>query len=148
MPFHLLPERLRSPVAVQFIKYGLVGALNTGLTIGLYALLLAAGVWYVLAYVLAYAVGIVNGYLMNRAWTFVAERTHFATAVRYFAVQGGGLALSTGVVYLAVDVGGLSKILGQIVAIAAAVITTFFANRWWTFAARHHRRSAEAPSVS
>jgi putative flippase GtrA len=76
----------------------------------------------------------------------MAEHTHFGTAMRYFAVQGGGLALSTGVVYLAVDVGGLNKILGQIVAIAAAVVTTFFANRWWTFAARHHR-SAEARSV-
>jgi putative flippase GtrA len=55
------------------------------------------------------------------------------TPVRWFVVQGCGLALNEGLLYLYVDELGLDKLLGQALAIAAVTVSTFLVNRAWTF---------------
>ena len=57
--------------ARQFLKFGLVGVLNTGVQyvvfVGLFRLL---GVPMLLASGIGYCAGIVNSYFLNRIWTF------------------------------------------------------------------------------
>ncbi|HEX2016523.1 MAG TPA: GtrA family protein [Solirubrobacteraceae bacterium] len=125
---------LRSPIVAQFVKYGVVGIVNTLLSVALIVLGDRLGVWHIAAYAVAYGVGAINGYVVNRRWTFQASAPHSRLAVRYFVVQGAALLASTGLVYLLVDVAGMQHVLGQLIAIATAVTGGFFANRWWTFA--------------
>jgi len=54
----------------QFIKFAIVGGLNSLLSVVTYALLLVVGVWYVAATVAAYGVAMAVGYTLNRRWTF------------------------------------------------------------------------------
>jgi len=124
---------LRTPLVAQFLKYGVVGLANTLLSVALIVLGDAIGFWHIAAYAVAYAVGAINGYLVNRRWTFRASAPHSQLAVRYFVVQGGALVASTALVYLLVDLAGLERVLGQLIAIATAVTGGFFANRRWTF---------------
>ena len=56
---------------MQFVKFGIVGVSNTLLAFAVYTLLLKVfGVWYVAASGIGFAVGAVNGFLLNRRWTF------------------------------------------------------------------------------
>jgi putative flippase GtrA len=125
------------PIAAQFVKFGIVGISNTLLAFAVYTLLLKVfGVWYLAASAIGFAVGAVNGFLLNRRWTFREHVGDALTPVRWFVVQGCGLLVNLGLVYLFVQEVGLDKLLGQACATAVVVVATFFANRSWTFRMR------------
>lgn len=125
---------LKMPVVVQFVKFGLVGVSNTLIALTVYTLLLKAlGVWYVAASALGFAVGAVNGFLWNRAWTFKGHRGDALTPVRWFVVQGCGLLANSGLIFLFVDGAGIDKLLAQGLTLVVVTVLTFFVNRAWTF---------------
>jgi putative flippase GtrA len=122
------------PLVLQFVKFGVVGVSNTLIFLLVYTLLLnVLGVWYVAASGIGFAVGAINGFLWNRAWTFRGHVGDALTPVRWFVVQTSGLLVNLGLVYLFVDGVGLGKLEGQAVTIVIVTVLTFLANRAWTF---------------
>jgi putative flippase GtrA len=132
-----LPRKLSAtnrPVLVQFVKFGIVGVSNTLLTFIVYTLLLKVfGVWYLAASALGFAVGATNGFLLNRRWTFREHVGDTLTPVRWAVVQGCGLGINEGLLYLLVHDGRVDKLLAQALATVVVTLSTFFANRAWTF---------------
>jgi putative flippase GtrA len=120
-------------MVVQFVKFGIVGVSNTLLFFAVYTLLLKLGVWYLAASGIGFTVGAVNGFLLNRRWTFAGHVGDALTPVRWTVVQGCGLLLNLALVAGCVEVLGLDKFLGQAIAIGVVVVVTFLANRAWTF---------------
>ena len=119
---------------VQFAKFVLVGVSNTLITFVVYTLLLKVfGVWYLAASAIGFVAGAVNGFLLNRRWTFRGHVGDALTPVRWAIVQGCGLALNEGLLYLWVAQIGEDKLVGQALAIAIVTTLTFVANRAWTF---------------
>jgi putative flippase GtrA len=97
--------------------------------------LLAISTPYVLAAFLGFAVGALNGYILNRRWTFAARDTTRAR-VLYVAVQAVG-AVSTSLLVLFLHEGaGIGKVGAYLLAIPPVTICMFLANRTWTFADR------------
>jgi putative flippase GtrA len=129
-----LLARVAHPVAVQFVKFGIVGVSNTLLTFAVYTLLLKVfGVWYLAASAIGFVVGATNGFLLNRRWTFSEHVGDSLTPVRWGVVQGCGLGLNLGLLFLFVHEAGLDELIAQAFATVAVTVTTFFANRAWTF---------------
>jgi putative flippase GtrA len=123
-----------APVLVQFVKFGIVGVSNTLLTFVVYTVLLKVfGVWYVAASGIGFAAGAVNGFLLNRRWTFREHVGDALTPVRWAIVQTCGLGLNLGLVYLFVHGLGMDELVGQIPTTAIVTVLTFAANRSWTF---------------
>jgi putative flippase GtrA len=128
--------RLRSPVLVQFIKFGIVGVSNTLLTLVVYTVLLKVfGVWYLAASAIGFIAGATNGFLLNRRWTFRDHVGDALTPVRWAIVQSAGLAVDELMLYVLVHDAKLDKLLAQVCATAVVTVTTFFVNRAWTFRA-------------
>ena len=128
-----LPQR-GAPLLGQFIKFGIVGISNTLLTFAVYTLLLKVfGVWYLAASAIGFGAGTVNSFLLNRRWTFRGHVGDALTPVRWTVVQCSGLGLNEGLLYLFVHDARLDKLLAQAFATAVVTVTTFFANRAWTF---------------
>jgi putative flippase GtrA len=122
---------------MQFVKFGLVGVSNTVLTFLVYTLLLKGfGVWYLAASAIGFAVGATNGFLLNRRWTFREHVGDNLTPVRWAIVQGCGLAINEGLLYLFVNDASLDKLIAQALATVVVTVSTFFANRAWTFRMR------------
>lgn len=135
---------LRTPLLVQFAKFGLVGVSNTLITLLVYTLLLQVlGLWYVAASAIGFAVGAVNGFLWNRSWTFRGHTGDALTPVRWFVVQGCGLLVNSGLVYAFVDGARVGKLPGQGLTIVIVTVLTFIANRSWTFRAASPTALAE-----
>ncbi len=125
---------LSMPLILQFVKFGIVGVSNTVISFAVYILILKAfGVWYVAASGIGFAVGAINGFLWNRAWTFRGHVGDALTPVRWFVVQSCGLLVNLALVYVFVDGVGLGKLTGQAATIAIVTVLTFFVNRAWTF---------------
>jgi putative flippase GtrA len=126
--------RLKAPVLVQFIKFGIVGVSNTLLTLVVYTVLLKVfGVWYLAASAIGFIAGATNGFLLNRRWTFRDHVGDALTPVRWAIVQGAGLAVDELMLYVLVHDAKLDKLLAQVCATAFVTVTTFFVNRAWTF---------------
>jgi putative flippase GtrA len=121
-------------VLVQFVKFGIVGISNTLLTFIVYTLLLKVfGVWYIAASAIGFVVGAINGFLLNRRWTFAGHVGDAFTPVRWAVVQTGGLALNLGLLYVLVNDAGVDKLIAQALATVAVTVSTFIVNRAWTF---------------
>ena len=124
----------RAPLLVQFLKFGTVGVSNTLITFIVYGLLLKVfGVWYLAASAVGFIAGATNGFLLNRRWTFRGHVGDALTPVRWAIVQTCGLGINEGLLYLFVHDARLDKLLAQVFATGVVTVTTFFANRAWTF---------------
>ena len=88
-----LPDRLSGPVVAQFVKFGIVERGEHAARVRrLYgAAEEVFGVWYLAASAIGFALGAVNGFLLNRRWTFRGHVGDALTPVRWFVVQGCGL---------------------------------------------------------
>jgi putative flippase GtrA len=125
---------LNAPMLVQFVKFGIVGVSNTLLTLVVYTVLLKVfGVWYLAASGIGFVVGAVNGFLLNRRWTFREHVGDALTPVRWAVVQTCGLGVNEALLYLFVHDARLDELLAQVFASAVVTVTTFLVNRAWTF---------------
>jgi putative flippase GtrA len=140
-------RHVRAPVVLQFVKFGTVGVSNTLLTFLVYTLLLKVfGVWYLAASAIGFAVGAVNGFLLNRRWTFRGHVGDALTPLRWTVVQTSGLGLNEALLYMWVAGVGLDKLVAQAFATGIVTIVTFLANRAWTF--RTHPAHADADAAT
>lgn len=129
-----LAGRIAPPVLVQFVKFGVVGVANTLLTFAVYTLLLKVfGVWYLAASAIGFVVGTINSFLLNRRWTFREHVGDALTPVRWAVVQCCGLGINEGLLWVFVHQAQLDKLVAQALATAVVTVSTFFANRAWTF---------------
>ncbi len=117
----------------QFARFVAVGVSNTLVSFALYTALILAATPYWAAGAIAFAAGSVNGYVLNRRWTFdVADS--IAARTRYVAVQLCGLGATSGLLWLLVSDAGFDRIAAYVLAIPVVTIATFLANRNWAFA--------------
>jgi putative flippase GtrA len=121
-------------LAAQVCRFGLVGAINTALTLGAYALLVLVGVPGPVAGALGWAVGAANGYRLNRGWTFRSALRGVTPAARYVAVQALGAGLDALGIWLVVGHAGLPRFEGEIAILPAVTLVTFTLCRGWVFA--------------
>jgi putative flippase GtrA len=129
------PEGIDRGVAVrQLIRFGVVGCANTVLSWCAYALLAWLGVHYLLASAIAWILGALNSYLLNRRWTFRSRARHAPEVVRFALVQGGGLALDVMLLDALTRDAGVQHLLAQALVYPATMIATFLLSRHWAFA--------------
>ena len=127
----------RTALLIQFVKFGVVGISNTLITLVVYTVLLKVfGVWYLAASAIGFAAGAVNGFLLNRRWTFRGHVGDAFTPVRWGIVQSCGLGINEALLYVFVHHAHIDKLLAQVCATVVVTITTFFVNRAWTFRAQ------------
>jgi putative flippase GtrA len=124
----------RPALAAQAIRFLIVGATNTALTLGAYALLVLAGVPGPVAAALGWTLGAINGYRLNRGWTFRSALRGVSPAVRYIAVQALGAGLDALGVWIVVGHGHLPRLEGEIAILPGVTLLTFALCRSWVFA--------------
>jgi putative flippase GtrA len=122
----------RDGVVRQFSRFALVGLSNTAVSFVAYAILIAIGVFYSAAGALAFMLGALNGYILNRRWTFSASDS-VSAQLRYVVVQAAGLGATVGLLWLFVAYAGIDRLAAYPITIPTVTIATFLANRNWTF---------------
>lgn len=135
---------LKQKTLRQFIKFAVVGAINS---------LVDWGVFYPLKIVLpgvftnlnlqtvkqiakgiSFIISALSSYAMNRKWTFRSTRTDVGReALKFLVVATGGFLINNTTFYLVTALLGWRDIFGLIVATAAATMWNFVLNKKWTF---------------
>lgn len=121
-------------ILTQFIKYGLIGIINTLLTISIIWILTH---WFNLseysANIIGYGVGITNSFIWNRKWTFSSKSkvsTAFLTFIIIFVFT---YLLQLGALYLLLNNTTINAFACQIISMCVYTATNFPLNRYITF---------------
>ncbi|HZU40986.1 MAG TPA: GtrA family protein [Solirubrobacteraceae bacterium] len=139
LPFHARVREgvLRPHNWFQLIRFGAVGATGYVVNLAVFAFCVhLARIDYHVAAVIAFVVSVVNNFWLNRHWTFAAKQDHpLQQAVRFFAVSLLAFGFSYAVLVALVDGAGVSKVVAQALAIAAATPLSFIGQKLWSFKA-------------
>jgi putative flippase GtrA len=127
------------PALLQWLRFAAVGATNTLLSWCVYAGLVRLGVHYLAASGLAFGVGAVNSYALNRRWTFRSHGRPMPEALRFGVVQGLGLGIDVCLLYVVVHGAGIPHLIAQALVFPVASAVTFLLSRHWAFATARAR---------
>lgn len=115
----------QGPIAGEFGRFLIVGAVNTAVTYALYLLLLDSAA-YLFAYSLAYVAGIVVSYFLNARFVFRAKPA-INSALRFPFVYVAQYLLGAAVLWICVEWLGVRRELGLAFSIAVTIPITYAA---------------------
>ncbi len=135
----------------QGVRYAVVGAVvGAASNFVLYAAYLgltAVGVGPKSAMTVLYAYGILQTYLLNKAWTFQQNGVKLRGFRRYHYEYLASYVLNIGVLYLFVDRLGMPHRIVQGIAIIGIAVLLFVAQRSWVFPDARHRQPTVVEST-
>lgn len=118
----------------SFVRFAIVG---TGSNAALYVAYLgmtALGVGPKTAMTIAFALGVVVTFALNRAWSFRSRREPGGAFARYVLTYVAGYALNFAALVLLVDVAGYRHELVQGLMVVVVAVVMFLLQRHWVFA--------------
>ena len=122
-------------LCVQFIKFGIVGASNTAISLAIYY----AFIWidsdlYMLGNAVGFVISVANAFFWSRRYVFKDSRESFwNTLLKSYLAYGGSFLLAAGLLYVQVEWLGVSKLIAPIVNLLVTVPLNFIVNKFWTF---------------
>ena len=118
----------------KFIKFGLVGVLNTLINWIIFAVLNFVGVYYIVANVIAYAIATANSYIWNSKWVFKYNgKDKKETTIKFIILNLIGLALNTAILYFLVDILLFNKLIGLVITTVIVMVINYIVNKIWVF---------------
>lgn len=117
----------------EFIKFGIVGVSNTLITFLVYNILLKLGVNYLVANVIGYICGMINGFIWSKKWVFKVEDESKMYFVKFALVNLLSLAVSTGLLMILVKQLSLNSTVAQLITTCITVVINYLLNKVWTF---------------
>lgn len=129
-------------IVIQFIKFSLVGVLNTAIHYAVFfALFKFFGIYYLLASGIGYFTGLVNSFILNRKWTFQKGKdSDWSEFLKFLLVNFGSLLVNLFSLKYSVLLTGIRPEFGQLAAICLSTAANFLGNKFWTF--RHVEKVA------
>ncbi|MBU0731576.1 GtrA family protein [Patescibacteria group bacterium] len=135
-----MPESLYQkykPLLGQFIRFALIGILNTGIDYVIYLVLTRYVEWFdenkVVATSIAFIVAATNSYFLNKIWTFRDKSRQVGRQyIKFFAVSLVGFGLNAIIFYFLLRL-GLFDIFAKILTTGVVLFWNFLANKFWTF---------------
>ena len=118
----------------QFVKFGVVGCINTATSLLIYYVLLFFNIQYLLASISGYIFSSVVGFILNKFWVFQAKGTKtLQETIRYYIVYGCALLMNLTIMYLQVDILLISDKIAPLITLCVTVPFNFIMSRVWVF---------------
>lgn len=118
----------------QFIKFSLVGIINTLASLFMYYFLISLNLNYIAANITSYFVSSLIGFFLSKAWVFKAkEQNTFSSAMKYYIVYGVSLVINVSCMYFWVELLHISKIVAPLLTMCITVPFNYILSKLWTF---------------
>lgn len=133
-------KELWNRIGIQFVKFGLVGASNTVVSLITYYIVVFLGGYYLFANAMGFVTGTLNAYWWNSHFVFQKEARQSGTGVKAllksFLSYGATFLLSSALLYLQVQLLGISEMIAPVVNVMITTPLNFVLNKLWIFARR------------
>jgi len=117
----------------MFIKFIIVGVINTLLNLLTMSIFLNLGFFYLFSSVLGFVVGAFSGFTINFFWTFSNKFNFYQKFLKYFSIQVLNLFLTVLIVFLMVSQLSVHALISQSLAIIITTFTNYFLSRKLVF---------------
>lgn len=117
----------------KFLKFGAVGIVNTLITIGSFTLFVYLGVNYILANFMAYILGMINSFFLNKNWVFQTKTNHISIVIKFIFVNLITLGINTLFLYVLVQFIHLHASVAQLISTSFGLVINYVLNKKWTF---------------
>ncbi len=119
---------------IQFFKFGIIGGINTLISLAIYYGLVFLHINYMIATACGYVISSLIGYTLNKLWVFQAKNQSInKSLVKYYIVYLSSLLLNIGSMYLWVDMLKISKFLAPILTLMITIPYNFLFSKLWVF---------------
>lgn len=134
----IMPDKKLRAGFVQFLKFNIVGLLNTLVDFAVFTLLHSFGMAYGLAQVISYSAGTANSFVLNKKITF-RDRSNAASGfdraqlLKFIVLNLIVMGISLLLLHLFTDIWGFQVLISKVLATCVTVFLNFFASRKWVF---------------
>lgn len=116
----------------KFIRFCVIGGVNTLISLLIYTILLKIGLHYIVASTLGSIGGIANGYILSSEFVF-KEELDKGKDVKFVCIYLSALIINLGIITVLIEVFKMNEIIAQIIATGFNVIYNYLLNKVWTF---------------
>ncbi|BAH05083.1 GtrA family protein [Clostridium kluyveri] len=117
----------------KFIKYAISGTINTLITLLIYNILIQIGVNYMISNVIAYFLGIINGFILDKIWVFKSNKKIVILFSKFIIVNIISLLFNSIILFTLVNNIGLDSVLSQLISTISTGMFNYIMNKVWTF---------------
>lgn len=121
----------------QFISFGLIGGLNTILSLGIYWLIVNLGGHYMLGNAVAFFITVAISYVLNNIFTFKGEgkaEWSFKNLIKVYISYGlTGLLLNTFLLMIWIDWLGINENIAPVINLFFTIPLNFLLNKFWAY---------------
>jgi putative flippase GtrA len=128
---------------LEFLRFCVVGSLNTGIDFTVFAVLFGWGVALLPAHIISYGCGILNSFWLNRKWTFKEKADRLTLEsdtgrslrqmVQFMALNLLTLGLTYELLIWVHNNWGWPMLMSRLFAIGASLAINFAGSRLWVF---------------
>ena len=128
----------RREAFVQFIKFAVVGASNTLISLAIYYFFLWLDPsWYLWGNVVGWAVSVANAFFWSNRYVFASGERGLSAGLKKlgktYLCYGATFLLSTLLLYLEVDMWRWSAVFSPLLNLLVTVPLNFLLNKFWAF---------------
>ncbi|WP_040204235.1 GtrA family protein [Neobacillus jeddahensis] len=124
----------------NFLKFSLIGLVNTFITICSYFLLVKLGIHYISANIISYTIGLGNSYYWNKKWVFKFNGNHLTVMLKFITVNLFVLGINTLSLFFCVNKLEINQYFAQLIATTIGMSINFILNKKWTFDSKQQNR--------
>ena len=119
--------------STEFMRFCLVGVVNTGVDFTVFAVLSNLGVLLLVAQCVSYACGVLNSFLLNRTWTFKGHGQSHGQLIRFVALNLGTLTITYGLLVYFHNSLAWPLLVCKLLATGASLGINYVGSRLWIF---------------
>lgn len=118
---------------VNFIKFSIVGAVNTIIDISIFVFLLRVMEWDPLwSNFVSYVAAVINSYIMNMLWTFrfsSEKNLNASTFLMFVSINSMGLVIGTTVIFIFQPI--IPEEISKLIAVFLTLVWNFFGTKYF-----------------
>lgn len=134
-------------LSVQFIKFGIVGGINTLIDFSVYIFLTRLFTFWshhlVFATVVAFLCAAVNSYILNKRWTFQNEREdHHILFTKFLVVTASSFLIYSTLFATLVHL-GFYDLYVKVLLVAFVAVWNFVFSKFWVYTRGNHGQTSD-----
>jgi len=130
---HQLKQQLFKTTS-QLIKFGIVGVINTLITLTtIFVLSNYLNVYYIYSNCIGYLLGFINSFVMNKFWTFQSQGNIYKESLFFLLVFLVCYIIQLSVLYYLHGIRQYNENLSQLISMVVYTLANFLLNKFLTF---------------
>lgn len=121
---------------IQFIKFGMVGGINTILSLSIQWISIACGLYYQVGCILAYIITVFVSYLLNGNLVFNDEKRRFsfkALLKVYMSYSVTTLFLNSALLFFWNEIVHMNQMISPVLNLVVTIPVNFILNKYWAY---------------